>query len=281
MKLRVSFIEYLNSVPLGWGFLRGPFREAFNLVFDVPSQCAQHLSEGQVDVGLIPTIEYQRIPDLLVLPDISIAAKREVKSVLFVSKKTLTKVSRIAVDISSRTSVSLLRIIFEKFHGIEGVTYHPEFPLPERMLERYDAALIIGNPALEVPTGNYDVLDLAKEWNRFTGLPFVFAFWAVRPGVDLGSQVDIFYKSREQGLREIDLISRIYARKLGVPVEEVSTYITENLDYSLDESNFRGLQTFFDTAAELEIIPRARPVQFYDKQACEDTKSASKESFPV
>ena len=187
MKLRVSFIEYLNSVPLGWGFLRGPFCGAFDLIFDVPSQCGQHLSKGQVDVGLIPTIEYQRIPDLLVLPDISIAAKREVKSVLFVTKKALTKVSRIAVDTSSRTSVSLLRIIFEKFHGIEGVTYHPESPRPERMLELYDAALIIGNPALEVPPGNYDVLDLAKEWNRFYRIAFCLCFlgrpFRGRPGI--------------------------------------------------------------------------------------------------
>lgn len=264
MKLRISFIEYLNSVPLGWGFLRGPFGKDLDVVFDVPSQCGQHLSEGQVDVGLIPTIEYQRIPDLRVLPGISIAAKREVKSVLFVTKKKLPKVSRIAVDVSSRTSVSLLRIIFEKFHGIKEVTYHPEIPQPERMLELYDAALIIGNAALEVPPGNYEVIDLAEEWNRFTGLPFVFAFWAVRSGVELGSQVDIFYKSRDQGLKEIELISSIYARKLGLKVEEVSSYIRNNLDYSLDEPNFRGLQTFFDTAAELEIIPLVKPVHFYN-----------------
>jgi chorismate dehydratase len=266
MKLKVSFIEYLNSVPLGWGFLHGPYQEAFDVIFDRPSQCAKHLSAGEADVGLIPVIEYQRIPDLLVLPDISIASKHKVKSVLFVSKKPLESLSRIAVDTSSRTSVTLLQIVLQKFYGIDSVSYHCEPPDPRRMLELYDAALIIGNAALEVTGSSFDVYDLAHEWNRFTGLPFVFAFWAVRGGVKLGEQARIFYLSREQGLREVDLIASLYSKKLGVPASEISSYIRENLDYSLDQSNLQGLNTFFDEAVDLEIIPSARPLCFYESE---------------
>ena len=263
MKLRVSFIEYLNSVPLGWGFLNGPYRETFDLIFDKPSQCAEHLSTGEADIGLIPVIEYQRISDLLILPDISIASKHEVRSVLFVSKKPLERIRRIAVDISSRTSVALLQILFRKFYRIDSISYHAEPPDPVRMLELYDAALIIGNAALAVPRGHYDVYDLAYEWNRFTGLPFVFAFWAVRAGVDLEGQAEIFYRSREQGLREVQKIANLYAGKLGVPSSDISNYILNNLDYSLDQSNLQGLQTFFDMAVELELISCAMPVRFY------------------
>ncbi|MDA2933742.1 menaquinone biosynthesis protein [Acidobacteria bacterium AH-259-D05] len=263
MKLKVSFIEYLNSVPLGWGFLNGPYQEAFDILFDVPSECAKHLSTGEADIGLIPVIEYQRIPDLLVLPDISIASKREVKSVLFVSKVPLTEVTQVAVDTSSRTSVALLKILLHKFYGRDSVTFHQESPNPDRMLELYDAALIIGNPALKVSRRALHVYDLAGEWNRFTGLPFVFAFWAVRADADLREQQEIFYLSRDQGLKEVNLIAAAYSKKLGVPAEEIRKYILENLNYSLDEANLRGLQTFFDAAAELGLISPPRPVQFY------------------
>ena len=131
------------------------------------------------------------------------------------------------------------------------------------MLELYDAALIIGNAALAVPRGPYDIYDLAYEWNRFTGLPFVFAFWAVRAGVDLEGQAEIFYRSREQGLREVQKIADLYAGKLGVPSSDISNYILNNLDYSLDQSNLQGLQTFFDMAVELELTPCAMPVRFF------------------
>ncbi|MCH8016774.1 MAG: menaquinone biosynthesis protein [Acidobacteria bacterium] len=262
-KLRVSFIEYLNSVPLGWGFLNGPYQDAFDILFDVPSQCARHLSTGEADVGLIPVIEYQRIPGLSVLPDIAIASKREVKSVLFVSKKPLTEVSSVAVDSSSRTSVALLKILLGKFHGLDSVTYHETSPDPEQMLEFHDAALIIGNPALKVRRDSLNVYDLAAEWNRFTGLPFVFAVWAVRSAADLGEEAQIFYQSRKQGLQEIDTIASVYSKKLGVEAGEIREYILENLNYSLDQDNLRGLQTFFDTAAELGLTSSSRPLEFY------------------
>ena len=263
MKAKVSFIEFLNSVPLGWGFLHGPYRDAFELLFDVPSQCARRLSRGEVDIGLIPAIEYQNIPDLRVLPDIAIASKREVKSVLFVSKVPLQQVERIALDTSSRTSVALLKILLQHFYGRDSIRYCQERPDPERMLEQYDAALIIGNPALKVSYHSLQVYDLAREWNRFTGLPFVFAFWAVRPGVDLGEQAQFFARSRDLGLKEVDSIAKLYSRKLGVPAEEIRDYI-HTLNYRLDESNLQGLNTFFELAAQLGLIAQPRPLRFYE-----------------
>ncbi len=263
MKAKVSFIEFLNSVPLGWGFLHGSYRDAFELLFDVPSECARRLSRGEVDIGLIPTIEYQNIPGLRVLPDIAIASKREVKSVLFVSKVPLQQVERIALDTSSRTSVALLKILLQHFHGRDSIHYGSERPDPQRMLEQYDAALLIGNPALTVSHHSLQVYDLAREWNRFTGLPFVFAFWAVRPGVDLGEQAKLFSLSRDQGLREVDSIAKLYSRKLGVPAAEIRDYI-RNLNYSLDESNLQGLNTFFELAAQLGLISQPRPLEFYE-----------------
>jgi chorismate dehydratase len=263
MKLKVSFIDYLNSVPLGWGFLHGPDRDAFDILFDVPAECARHLRTGEADIGLIPVIEYQRIPNLLVLPDIAIASKREVKSVLFVSKVPLAQVKRVAVDRSSRTSVALLKILLYKFHGLDSITFEEKSPDPDKMLELYDAALIIGNPALKVARAGLHIHDLADEWNRFTGLPFVFACWAVRADADLGEQQKIFYRSRDLGLQEVDSIARIYSQKLAVSEQEIRSYILENLNYSLDEANLRGLEAFYEAAAELGLISSPRPLEFY------------------
>ncbi len=263
MKLRVSFIDFLNAVPLGWGFLNGPYQEAFELLFDVPAECAKHLTTGEADVGLIPVIEYQNIPSLRVLPDISIASKREAKSVLFVSKLPLETVSDIAVDQSSRTSIALLKILIHHFYGRDSVKYSEKPPDAEKMLESHQAALIIGNPALKVRSHSLYVYDLAQEWNRFTGLPFVFAFWAVRSEVDLGDQLQLFYRSREQGLKEVDTIARRYSKQLGITASEIRSYIQKNLDYSLDSTNQRGLETFFQLAAQLELTPAPRRLNFY------------------
>lgn len=263
MKPKVSFIEFLNSVPLGWGFLHGPYQDAFELLFDVPAECARHLAEGAADVGLIPVIEYHNIPGLTVLPGISVASRREVKSVLFVSKVPLQRVRRIAVDRSSRTSVALLKIILQHFHRMDSLGYHEERAEPERMLDRYDAALVIGNPALAIRRQHLHLYDLAREWNRFTGLPFVFAFWAVRSGVDLGDKAQLFYRSRELGLQEVDLIAATYSARLKIPAGEIRDYILHNLDYGLDDANLRGLETFYDLSAELGLIASRRSLQFY------------------
>jgi chorismate dehydratase len=261
--VKVSFIEFLNAVPLGWGFLHGCCRNTVDLFLDVPSQCARRLASGQVDVGLIPVIEYQRIAGLTVLPGIAVAAKRDVRSVLFVAKAPIEEVSRVALDYSSRTSVVLLKILLEKFYARTGVTFESVAVHPEILEGEFDAALVIGNPALLVNTANLHVYDLAAEWNRFTGLPFVFAFWAIRSGFQLHDQARLFYQSREEGLANIQNICAAYSAKLGIPGETIRSYLRNNLDYSLDEPNLRGLDLFYAYSAELGLIPAARPLAFH------------------
>ena len=263
-RIRVSFIEFLNSVPLGWAFLQGHHQEEFDLRLAVPSECADHLAAGKADVGLIPAIEYQRIPGLRVLPDLSISSRREVRTVLFASLVPLEQVESIALDTSSRTSVVLLRIILEKFLGRQNITYHPHEPDPERMLSRFDGALIIGNPAFQVRRDRFLLHDLAQEWYRFTGLPFVFALWAVREGVELGNKAGLFLLSRQAGLRSVATIAETYSQKLGVSRDVISSYLLDNLDYSLDAVHLRGLELFFQHARELGVISRVEPIRFYD-----------------
>jgi len=260
--LRISFIEFLNAAPLGWGFLHGSLKGRHQILFDVPSECARKLASGAADAGLIPVIEYQRISGLRVVPGISIAARAEVRSVLFLSRKPIHDVQTVAVDVSSRTSVVLLKILLEEFHGCRGVDYVEFPPNPRTMLEEADAALLIGNPALAISRHGLYVYDLAAEWNRFTGLPFVFAFWAVREGVELAEAGGDFEQSRREGLQSIPFISEWYSSRLPISSPEIRQYLTGNLNYRLDEANLEGLRRYYDLAAKLGLIERPRPLEF-------------------
>jgi len=251
----ISFIEFLNSVPLGWGFLHGSCQGKAKLLFDVPSVCAHRLSTGEADVGLIPVIEYKRIPGLSVIPDICIGAKREAKSVLFISRVPIEDVTEVAVDSSSRTSVALLRIILTEFYGKNGVTYEVGQPDAAQMLSRRESALLIGDPALKFNLDGCLVYDLAAQWKAFTGLPFVFAFWGVRQGIKLSDEErGLFYQSRAEGLANLPGIAELYGEKLGVSREEILQYFCVNLNYTLDEANQKGLEEFYRLAAKLRLI---------------------------
>jgi len=145
--VRISIVEYLNTAPLVRGFTHGPLRGKYNLSFTVPSQCAEALRSGAVDVAIIPAIEYQRIPDLVILPNLAIASKKSVRSLLLVSKKPIEDVTRIALDRSSRSTQALTRILCEKQWHIKPEFFEAAPELPA-MLQDVDAALLIGDPAL-------------------------------------------------------------------------------------------------------------------------------------
>jgi chorismate dehydratase len=206
-KLRVGIVNFLNSKPLAWGFLKGHHADLFAPSYHPPAMVARMLGQGNLDVGLIPSIEVQRIPRLRVLPDICVAARHEVRSVLLLSRCPPEEIRRVALDQNSRTSVALLRILLRERWNVDPEYLH-ERPDPERMLTEADAALIIGDPALKVDRDRYLVHDLAGEWSALTGLPFVFAVWAVRPEVDIPDLPFYFKSSLRYGLSSLDTLVR-------------------------------------------------------------------------
>jgi chorismate dehydratase len=274
-RLRISAISFLNTAPLMWDFERGDRRGDFDVEYTVPSACAEAVAAGRVDIGIIPAISYQTIPDLLVIPEVAIAAKGAVRSILLVSKVALENISRVAVDTSSRTSVALLRILFAHYWRPNIETRHPSsvpqfIPMEanlDSMLQAGDAALLIGDPALTVDRTRYYVFDLAEQWQRHTNKPFVFAFWAVRQrAVEAHPLRDelacIFQKSRDDGLRNVDPLASQWAPRLGISASEAKDYLTKNIDYSLDEQNQAGLRLFFHQSAKLGLIDPPREVEF-------------------
>jgi chorismate dehydratase len=203
----------------------------------------------------------QRIPGLRVLPDLCVAATQEVRSVLLVSRVPVNRIRRVALDQNSRTSVALLRILFaERFRLTP--EYLPQRPEVPRMLADAEAALVIGDPALQVDREKYLVLDLAAEWRALTGLPFVFAVWAARPEVDLPDLTFYFKSSLRYGISSMDTLVRESAAELGLDTAEVRSYLTENLSFFLRQEEVSALEEFYRRAFAQGLILEPKPLEF-------------------
>ena len=261
-KIRVGIVNFLNSKPLAWGFLKGHHADLFAPSFHPPSMVARLLAQGNLDIGLIPSIEVQRIPNLRVLPDMCVAAHHEVRSVLLVSRVPVEEIRRVALDTNSRTSATLVRILLKERWGLNPEYLH-ERPDPERMLAEADAALVIGDPALRVDRDRYQIIDLAAEWNTLTGLPFVFAVWAVRPEVEIPDLPFYFKSSLRYGLSSLDNLVRESAAEMELDSSEVRAYLTENLAFFLRQEEIQGLEEFYRRAHEHGLILEPRPIDFW------------------
>jgi chorismate dehydratase len=297
--LRISIVKYLNTAPLVRGFTHGPLRGKYQLSFTVPSQCSEQLRSGAVDIAIIPAIELQRIDGLVVLPNLSIASNKCVRSLLLASKKPISEVCLIALDRSSRSTQAMVRILCAKRWHIT-----PEFfeadPDLRAMLEKADAALLIGDPALRLAldseagakcdsAGNLCcppeiaglprrsslfLYDVVEKWRSLTSLPAVLALWAARPDAVTSEVIRDFQHSLAFGMQHLPEICAEASRDLNLPAEKLHRYLTENIDYILDEENLRGLQRYYDLAAELGLIPEAKPVQIASSEPSPELAAA-------
>jgi chorismate dehydratase len=269
-RLRISAISYLNTAPLMWDFEHGEAGSAFDTAYTLPSQCAADLQEQQADIGIVPAAAYAVIPELVILPGVAIASRRPVRSILLVSKVPLGEIQTVALDTSSLTSVALTKLLFAKWWG-PAPTFSPMPHDIDRMLSICDAGLVIGDPALKIERSRYITYDLAEEWIRLTGKPFVFAFWAVRQAAlqDAASDFDlagVFQRSRDHGLLPESLrqIGKAWAPRLGLSEDQVKSYLTDNIHYYLDAACLDGLRLFYDYAAECGVLPKAPQLSFLD-----------------
>ncbi|MDE3108772.1 MAG: menaquinone biosynthesis protein [Acidobacteriota bacterium] len=288
-KLRISVVEFLNTAPLAWGFTDGPLSGKYDLSFAVPSLCAEALRSGQADIGIIPAIEYQRMDDMVALPGMAIASKSEVRSLLVVAKKPIELAKRIALDTSSRSTVAIVRMLAAEHWKIA-----PQFidaaPDPAEMLRGADAALVIGDPALEIslkmdtlagkspsgerccqgdpdemPVPGFETLfvyDVVHQWRQMTGHPSVLAIWAGRRDAVAPEVIADFLASKQYGQQHVREIAKAASIRLDLPPRALERYLTENINFDLDEENLAGLRVYFEKAAAAGLIPRARPVEF-------------------
>jgi chorismate dehydratase len=280
-RLRVAAIGFLNPAPLMWDFDHAPHAAELAARYQVdsmmPSECADRLAGGQADIGLVPIAALATVPGLRILPGCAIASKGRVRSLLLVHRaaRPLAALRGVAADTASRTTLAYARILFH-FYGNPSVPFIPMAADLDAMLDRADAAILIGDPALLAleeranrveRTGEELVyLDLAEEWNAVMDVPFVSAVWGAAPGLEMKSApglasetadpiVEDLIRSRDHGLANIDSLVREWSKKLPLSEQTIQSYLTSNIHYVLDDECIEGMRVFFQKAAECGALP--------------------------
>ena len=253
-KPKVCAVSFLNTVPLVYGMAHGPQRDAVELQFAVPSECARRVESGAADVGLVPVIEMQR-QGLTGVPSVGIACRGPVRSILLVSKVPFGEIRTLAGDSNSRTSVELARIILARRYGAEPVVA-PMPPHLGSMLVRADAALLIGDSALAVdPDGaGLAVLDLGAEWFEMTGLPFVFALWSGPADKVTPALAAVLEASCSCGLDHIGRIIEEESARRPLPRLLIERYLTGNIVFRLGDRESEGLALFLRYVRERDDL---------------------------
>jgi chorismate dehydratase len=260
---RIAASSYLNTAPLIWSFQEGSQRDAVELVTNAaPSRCADLLANGDVDAALVPIIEYQRIPDVQIVPGVCVGARSAVRSVVLVSNvDDLTQVKKVALDTSSRTSQVLVKIIFAEFIEVE-----PEWsnsrPEIQEMMSNNDAALLIGDPAMNISEADFRIFDLASLWHQFTDLGFVFAMWMVRSSAEEKLSKINFAAARDEGLANIEKITTQYRDKVALTPSEVRSYLTKNITFDVNEQLEKGMSLYFQLAQKHGFIEVNQELRF-------------------
>ena len=259
--VRLGAVSYLNTRPLVEG-LAG--RSDVALRFDVPARCADLVEAGDVDLGLVPIIEYARHDDYAVVPDVSIASVGAVDSVALFTRKPIAQVRSIALDTSSRTSAGLTRLLCARHWGI-APAFVQAAPDIRAMLATADAALLIGDPALFLDPAAVDAekIDLGLAWRAMTGLPFVWAVWAGRAGAASPAVCRLLYETRLRGVAAVDAIARRERPDDPAAQAVVARYLRETITYGLEGQLLAGAQAYFDGLAGEGIIPRAPRLRLF------------------
>jgi chorismate dehydratase len=258
---RLGAVSYLNTKPLVRGLESRP--DLFTVRFDVPAVCASLLHAGRVDLGLIPAIEYLR-GDYAMVPDLAIGSDGPVLSVAIFSTLPIEQVQTLALDLSSRTSVALTRILCARLWNIQPV-FTPAEPDIRMMLAKADAALVIGDPALAIDAASLGAIkiDLGEAWRTLTGLPFVYATWSGRDGAVDHEQVLALQEARRQGVEDAPQIAREVAGGDAAAEARALGYLRDTLKYGLGDREIAGLERFHTLAVELGLAPARRPMRFF------------------
>ena len=262
----------MNTKPLIYPLLNEEIQTDIALSVDVPSRIAALLSKGELEVGLIPIIEYFRANPLdtsyCILPDIAIASHGSVKSIQLFSRVPIPEIRRIGLDTNSRTSITLLKILLAEKYRISPAfttcrpTVNPKTVLQDRQDPTFDAILLIGDSALRhLDSAEYS-MDLGEAWYQLTGLPFVYACWVARTEAQLSNLPTVLVESKVRGIARIPEIAQIESRKLGLPEELCSHYLRHHIKYDLGESEIEGLELFYQYAVKNDLAPPCRSLSF-------------------
>jgi chorismate dehydratase len=255
-RVKVGAVSFLNTKPLIYPFLddsQFPGSEAIELSLAVPSRLAIELKDGDLDVGLIPIIEYFRADiEYRIIRGISICSRGPVLSIQLLSRVPIPAIRSVALDTSSRSSRALVQILLAEEYNLD-----PEFhscpPTIDPQEAETDAMLLIGDAALRRLGATDYALDLGAKWKTLTGLPFVYACWVARGEIELGQVPQTLLNAKEDGIKKISEIVRIESPKLGFPETLCRDYLTKHICYELSESEIAGLKKFYEFAVKYDL----------------------------
>ena len=255
-RVKVGAVSFLNTKPLIFPFLEDlqfPGSEAIELSLAAPSHLAIELKDGDIDVGLIPIIEYFRTDSKYrIIRDISLCSRGPVLSIQLFSHVPIPAIRHVALDTNSRSSRALVKIILAEKYNL-----HPDFhscpPTIDPREAETDAVLLIGDAALRRLGATDYTLDLGAEWTTLTGLPFVYACWVARGELELGQVPQTLLNAKEDGIKKISEIVRIESQKLGFPETLCRDYLTKHICYELSDSEIAGLKKFYEFAVKHDL----------------------------
>lgn len=282
---RISASSYSNTAPLVWSFLYGSQHGNVEIILDnAPARSAELLVRDRVDAALVPVIMSQIIPDVRIVPNVCVGAKERVQSVALITRgMDLADVRSVALDVSSRTSVILTKIIFREFLGFDP-EWRDASPDIDAMLDAADCALLIGDPALRIsnfgsgisdlgsiletssesqipnPGSQIRKHDLAELWRRHTGLGFVFAMWMTRRHA---CDID-FAAARNEGVQHISEIASNYEPEIGLSRSQMIEYLSDSISYSVDDSMQAGMKLYFELADKCRLIDSVQPIRYLE-----------------
>ena len=251
--IRLGAVSYLNTRPLVHGLESR--RPGIDLMFDLPSRLADRLAAGDLDVALIPSVEYFQNPAYRIVSDACIGCRGPVLSVKLLSRVPLAQIGSLALDEGSRTSVALTRILLKHKFGLSPRL--EALPIGSGVeATSADAILLIGDRAIHPPTeGFIHEWDLGDQWCRWSELSFVFAMWVARPGAVVDGLAEALEASRDSGVANLADIARREAPRVGLKEDECLSYLQDNLYFYLGPRERQGLAQFHRYAAQFDLVP--------------------------
>ena len=263
-RLRVGAVTYLNTKPLVFDFQA--MCPNTDLVFDYPSRLADRLANGELDIALIPALEYFRGDDYAIVSDACIGCRGPVMSVKLLSRVPINTIRTLALDEGSRTSVALVQILLHERANVRPVT--EPLPMGARIDDtEADAVLVIGDRAMHVDESKFaEVWDLGDQWCRWSELPFVFALWVTRRNADVCEMSAQLSAVRDAGLHQLKEIAAEYGPQVGLTEHQAYVYLNDYLYFYFGTREKQGLDLYYRHAVELQLVPEGRELQFHDCQ---------------
>jgi chorismate dehydratase len=264
-KLKFGFHDFINAQPLLIPLKERERQLGVTLVTGSPASLAEQLREGELDLAMIPSIEYLKdSAQYHLLPGIAVASRGPVDTVLLASRLPLKEVQSVALDVRSRTSATLLQVLFGEVFP-PNLSLESADPDPQAMLKNHDAALIIGDPAFRLRSvfPDLQIVDLSEQWFEQTGKTFVHAIVAVRNGIELDQEfLTTVQEAKTDGLSRLESIAQTESKQLGIAFETCLDYLSTKIIYDLGKEEMIGLQHFRDVCFEKGLIDQKEVIRF-------------------